>query len=242
MDSLDNLNTVDIVDPLEPVAVRVLGALIEKEFATPDNYPLTLKSLISACNQSSNRDPVMELDETAVLRGLEELGRRRWAREVLSGRRVKRYREEIGETLHLHRPELAILSVLLLRGPQTVGEIKTRTNRLFEFIDLGHVEITLDSLADLPTPLVVGLPRSPGQKENRWTHLLGGAPEVDPAESVEPAEAPDRRSGGSSRGNAGSGHGGESDRIQSMEVEIASLREEVARLREDLDAFRRQFE
>ncbi|MEJ2541892.1 MAG: DUF480 domain-containing protein, partial [Gemmatimonadota bacterium] len=113
------------MDPLEPVAARVLGALIEKKLATPDNYPLTLNSLISACNQTSNRDPVMDLDETAVHRGLEALARRHWAREVLRGdARVKRYREEIGETLHLHPPELAILSVLLLRGPQTVGEIK----------------------------------------------------------------------------------------------------------------------
>ncbi len=235
------------LEPLEPLAVRVLGSLIEKEFATPDNYPLTLKSLMTACNQSSNRDPVMELDQTEVLRGLEELGRRRWAREIIrSDSRVKRYREEIGETLHLHRPELAILSVLLLRGPQTVGEIKTRTNRLFEFIDLSHVEITLDSLADLSTPLVTGLPRRPGQKENRWTHLLGGPPEVGPADPAEAAKRPEAMTpgGAGASGSArGSGiTGGGDDRVGALEAEVATLRREVASVREELDAFRRQFE
>lgn len=222
------------MDPLEPVAVRVLGSLIEKEYATPDNYPLTLNSLVSACNQTSNRDPVMELDETAVLRGLDELKRRSWARDVHHGHaRVLRYREQIGETLHLHQPELAILSVLLLRGPQTVGEIKSRTSRLAEFVDLSHVEITLGSLAELSTPLVTGLPRRRGQKEVRWAHLLGGAPEVDApeadeTEADEPAKA--------------SSHGGRRDRMEVLEAEVATLREEVAGLREELDAFRRQFE
>ena len=217
------------MDPLDPVAVRVLGSLIEKKLATPDNYPLTLNSLMAACNQTSNRDPVMELDETAVLRALDELGRRTWARKVLRGdARVTRYREEISETLHLHRPELAILGVLLLRGPQTVGEIKARTNRLADFVELRHVEITLGSLAELSTPLVTELPRRPGQKEARWTHLLGGAPEVVESDPVEPAVAPRRDGGG--------------DRIQALEAEVASLREEVAGLREALDAFRRQFE
>lgn len=242
---------MDPLDPLEPVAVRVLGSLIEKEYATPDNYPLTLKSLISACNQSSNRDPVLDLDQTAVLRGLEELGRRRWAREVLSGGRVKRYREEIGETLHLHRPELAILAVLLLRGPQTVGEIKTRTNRLFEFIDLSHVEITLNSLADLSTPLATELPRRPGQKENRWTHLLGGPPaagEVVPVEAGESSSGagaqrrPELGEGDPGRGAAGSDSVASGHRIGALEKEVAALREEVASLREELDAFRGQFE
>lgn len=240
------------MDPLEPVAVRVLGALIEKEYATPDNYPLTLNSLISACNQTSNRDPVMSLDETAVLRGLDELKRRSWARDVHHGSaRVVRYREQIGETLHLHQPELAILSVLLLRGPQTVGEIKSRTSRLAEFIDLKHVEITLDSLADLSTPLVVALPRRPGQKEMRWAHLLGGAPEVGegavdrsgPASSPgsRQLEEPSRGATSPQAAPAGSPGGG-GDRIGALEAEVAALRAEVAGLREELDAFRRQFE
>jgi uncharacterized protein YceH (UPF0502 family) len=221
------------MDPLDPVAVRVLGSLIEKKLATPDNYPLTLKALIAACNQSSNREPVMELDETAVLRALDELSRRSWSRKVLrSDGRVTRYREDISETLHLHRPELAVLSVLLLRGPQTVGEINARTSRLADFVELKHVEITLESLADLSTPLVTGLPRQPGQKEIRWAHLLGGPPEFDEVRPAAPVK------GSSSGSSPGSG----SDRIGALEEEVAALREEVAGLREELDAFRRQFE
>jgi uncharacterized protein YceH (UPF0502 family) len=220
---------MDPLDPLDPVAARVLGSLIEKEFATPDNYPLTLKSLTAACNQSSNRDPVMDLDETAVMRGLDALTSRTWARGVHRGdARVMRYREEIGETLHLHRPELAILAVLLLRGPQTVGEIKARTHRLAEFVDLSHVEITLDTLATLSTPLVTGLPRQPGQKEVRWAHLLGGTPEVVEPEAAEPAEEPRPDAPG--------------DRRDALELEVAALRDEVAALREQFEAFRKQFE
>lgn len=217
------------MEPLDPVGQRVLGSLIEKEFATPDNYPLTLKALTAACNQTSNRDPVMELDETAVLRSLDDLAGRGFARGVHRGdARVMRYREEVREKLHLHQHELATLSVLLLRGPQTVGEIKTRTNRLFDFIDLSHVELTLDGLATLSEPLVTGLPRRPGQKEIRWTHLMGGPPDDEtPADS----EAPP-----SPRGAAAG------DRLEALEQEVATLREEVAELREQLDAFRRQFE
>lgn len=232
------------MDPLEPVAVRVLGALIEKEYATPDNYPLTLKALRAACNQTSNRDPVLSLDETAVLRGLDDLKRRSWARDVHHGHaRVVRYREQIGETLHLHQPELAILSVLLLRGPQTVGEIKSRTSRLADFIDLKHVEITLEALADLSTPLVVGLPRRPGQKEMRWAHLLGGAPdpaETDPAGGAPPAA--DREPSGPLEARGAPRGGGAGDRMGALEAEVASLRAEVAGLREEFDAFRGQFE
>jgi hypothetical protein len=216
------------MDPLDPVGARVLGSLIEKEYATPDYYPLTLKALMAACNQTSNRDPVMELDESAVMRGLDELTRHSWARGVHRGdARVMRYREEIGETLHLHRPELAVLCVLLLRGPQTVGEIKTRTTRLFDFVDLSHVEVTLDALATLSTPLVTGLPRQPGQKEIRWAHLLAGPPDL---EAPEASAAPPAAS-------AAAG-----DRVEALEREVASLRDEVAELRELFDAFRRQFE
>ena len=217
------------MEPLDPVGLRVLGSLIEKEFATPDNYPLTLKALTAACNQASNRDPVMELDETAVLRSLDDLAARGFARGVHRGdARVMRYREEVREKLHLHQPELAILAVLLLRGPQTVGEIKARTNRLFDFIDLSHVEITLDALATLSTPLVTGLPRQPGQKEIRWTHLLAGPPD-DQAPGDAEVPPPARRAAAS-------------DRVEALEQEVATLREEVAELRAQLDAFRRQFE
>jgi uncharacterized protein len=222
------------MEPLDPVGLRVLGSLIEKEFATPDNYPLTLKALTAACNQSSNRDPVMELDETAVMRSLDDLAKRGFARGVHRGdARVMRYREELREKLHLHQPELAILSVLMLRGPQTVGEIKARTNRLFDFIDLSHIEITLDALATLSTPLVTGLPRRPGQKEVRWAHLLGGPSDDEAPGSEVPGntEAPSPAKGATAGG-----------RIEALEQEVATLRDEVAELRAQLDAFRGQFE
>lgn len=217
------------MEPLDPVGLRVLGSLIEKELATPDNYPLTLNALTAACNQTSNRDPVMELDEAAVRRSLDDLAGRGFARGVQRGdARVKRYREELREKLHLHQPELAILSVLLLRGPQTVGEIKARTSRLFDFIDLSHVEVTLDALATLSTPLVTGLSRRPGQKEIRWIHLLAGPPDEEAAGATEVLPPASDVAGG--------------DRVEALEQQVATLREEMAELRAQLDAVRRQFE
>ena len=216
-------------EALDEIAVRVLGSLIEKELTTPDNYPLTLNALTAACNQTSSRDPVMDLDEEAVRGGLERLADRSFARGIHRGdARVMRYREEIGERLHLHRPELAVLSVLMLRGAQTAGEIRTRGSRAFEFVDPSHVEVTLDSLAALDPPLVTALPRRPGQKEIRYAHLLAGPPAVDPPqEGASPAST--RRPVGQ-------------DRLEELEGEVRRLREEVAELRADLQAFRRQFE
>jgi len=216
-------------EPLDEIAVRVLGSLMEKELTTPDNYPLTLKALTAACNQTSSREPVMDLDEEAVRRGLERLAGRSFARGIHRGdARVMRYRQEIGERLHLHRPELAVLSVLMLRGAQTAGEIRTRGGRAFEFVDPSHVEVTLASLAALDPPLVTTLPRRPGQKEVRYTHLLAGPPSADPPE--EGASPWATRS-----------HG-EADRVEELEREVRALREEVAELRTELQAFRRQFE
>ncbi|MEZ4425301.1 MAG: DUF480 domain-containing protein [Gemmatimonadota bacterium] len=216
-------------EPLDDIAVRVLGSLIEKELTTPDNYPLTLKALTAACNQTSSRDPVMELDDDTVRRALERLAQRTFARGIHRGdARVKRYRQEIGERLHLHRPELAALSVLMLRGPQTAGEIRTRTGRAFEFVDPSHVEITLDALAALDPPLVTTLPRRPGQKEVRYAHLLAGPPAE---EQLDPS-APRATSGPPPR----------ADRMGELEQEVAALREEVAELRAELQAFRQQFE
>jgi uncharacterized protein YceH (UPF0502 family) len=240
--------------PLDDIEVRVLGSLLEKELATPDNYPLTLKALVAACNQTTSREPVMELDEAAVSRGLERLARRTFARGIHPSQgRVMRYRQEIGETLHLHRPERAILSVLMLRGPQTPGELRTRTARVVEFVDSSHVEIVLDSLAELSTPLVTALPRAPGQKEVRYAHLLAGAPSVDAPDPV-PDDPPSRTSPVSasrSEGAVGSlpaergdraDRGDRGDRIEALEEELASLRDEVAELRGQFQDFRRQFE
>jgi uncharacterized protein YceH (UPF0502 family) len=217
--------------PLDDVGVRILGALIEKKFTTPDNYPLTLNALTAACNQTTNRDPVMELDEAAGKRSLDELARRSLVRGVHRGdSRAMRYREELSETLHLHQPELAALCVLLLRGPQTPGEIRTRSARMFEFSEPRHVEVTLESLITLSAPLVTLLPRRPGQKEARYTHLLAGAPQLDTTDEVEAAASATPRAPSSG------------DRIEALERDVEALRAEVAELRAQLEGFRRQFE
>lgn len=202
---------------------------MEKGATTPDNYPLTLNALVTACNQTSNRDPVLALDEAAVMQGLKELMRRSLAREVhRSDSRAKRYRHLVEETLHLHPPEVAALCVLLLRGAQTVGEIRTRTSRLFAFPDLAHVGITLDSLMSLEPPLVVELPRRPGQKEARYTHLLAGPPED------QDGDAPDSP-------DAGAAADARTDRVEALEQAVDSLRSELAGLRREFDDFRGQF-
>ena len=161
--------------PLDAIAVRVLGALIEKELTTPDNYPLSLNALVAACNQTSAREPVMELDEGAVNRTVNELRQRSLVRAVQqSGSRVLRFRHLMVESLNLDGPELAALCVLMLRGPQTAGEIKSRSGRLFDFPELEKVESTLEGLMGRPAPLVARLPRRPGQKDSRYAHVLSG--------------------------------------------------------------------
>lgn len=211
--------------PLDLHSVRVLGSLIEKESTTPDSYPLTLNALTAACNQTSNRDPVLQLDESTVAAALDDLSRRQLVRATLrSDSRVPRYRHLLAETLNLHAAEIAVLGVLMLRGPQTVGEIRTRTARLFEFTDLARVELTLQSLASLSQPLVAQLPRQPGQKEVRYAHLLAGEPQ---AETPSPAVRRDTPAG---------------SRIDALEQEVASLLAAMADLRSEFEAFRRSFE
>ncbi|HEX9107956.1 MAG TPA: DUF480 domain-containing protein, partial [Longimicrobiales bacterium] len=212
-------------NPLDPVAVRVIGALMEKEVTTPDNYPLTLNALVAACNQSSNRDPVMALDEATVADTLVSLAGRGFVREVhRSDSRAKRYRQTLSEALSLHPAESAVMCVLMLRGAQTPGEIRTRSGRLFEFRDVPHVDVTLQSLATLSDPLVVQLPRRPGQKELRYAHLLSGEP---PAETeMAPVATPARIDAAA--------------RVASLEEEVQSLRAEVAQLRAQLEEVRRE--
>jgi uncharacterized protein len=213
------------MEPLDALAVRVLGSLVEKEITTPDNYPLTLNALTAACNQTSNRDPVMQVDEPAVLESLDLLAARNLARGIQrSDSRVRRYRHLLVETLHLHPSETAVLSVLLLRGPQTAGELRTRTARLFEFSGVAQVEITLQSLMGLSDPLVAQLPRGAGQKELRYAHLLSGEPQDLPADPAEAVPA----------------HGSRS-RVGALEEEVATLRAELAELRTQFDEFRQQF-
>jgi uncharacterized protein len=212
-------------NPLDIVAVRVLGSLIEKEITTPDNYPLTLNALVSACNQTSNRDPVLSLDEATVMSGLDELMRRSLARAVhRSDSRARRYRHALAEKLNLHAAETAVMCVLMLRGAQTVGEIRTRSARLFEFRDLPHVEVTLQALMTLSTPLVTQLPRRPGQKEERYAHLLAGEPVAEPVD-VAPASGPAK-----------------ADRVEALEQAVDALRSEMAELRARFEEFTREFQ
>jgi uncharacterized protein YceH (UPF0502 family) len=174
---------------LDPAELRVLGALIEKEITTPDYYPLSLNALQAACNQTSNRNPVVHYDEPTVARAAESLRDKKVLHVIDRGEsRVTKYRHVVYEALDLGRPAVAVLCVLLLRGPQTVGEIRTRSNRLYDFSSLEEVEATLNSLASAQPPLVVSLPRQAGQKEIRYAHLLGGdvpAGETQPDKKIQ---------------------------------------------------------
>jgi hypothetical protein len=211
-------------DPLDAVAVRVLGSLMEKEITTAENYPLTLNALVAACNQTSNRDPVLALDEVAVSDSVKELSRRSLVREVFrSDSRAKRYRQLLSDSKNLHPAETAVMCVLMLRGAQTTGEIRTRSSRLFEFEGLTHVDVTLQALMTLPTPLVAQLPRRPGQKEARYAHLLSGEPQAEtiaptPVEPAKPA------------------------RVEALEQAVDALRAEMAELRTRFEEFKREFQ
>src|SRR6476469_520565 len=157
---------------LDPVEVRVLGALIEKEATTPEYYPLSLNALVNACNQKSNRFPVVDYDEETVKDAIERLRAKRLAMVIIGSGRVTKYSQSVSEHLNLGRRELAALCILLLRGPQTLGELKDRADRIFSFGDLEEAERTLDKLAEWPScPLAKKQPRQPGQKEARYAHL-----------------------------------------------------------------------
>jgi uncharacterized protein len=212
-------------DLLSDVDVRVIGSLIEKEITTPDNYPLTLNALVAACNQTSNREPVMTLDDATVAKSLDDLARRSLVGAVhRSDSRAKRYRHRLSEALNLHPAETAVMCVLMLRGAQTTGEIRTRTARLFPFRDLAHVDVTLEALMTLATPLVAQMPRRPGQKEVRYAHLLSGEPRDAPPEIETRTFVI------------------ETDRVAVLEQTVESLRAELTELRERFDALQREFQ
>ncbi|WP_420128234.1 YceH family protein [Longimicrobium sp.] len=219
--------------PLTVIEVRVLGSLLEKEVTTPDNYPLSLNALVAACNQTTSREPVMRLGEDEVTHAAVALRRRALLRQIQPvGSRVTKYEHRLGETMELSRRELAVLGVLLLRGPQTPGELYTRTARLEPFEDHADLERVLEALmARTPEPLVARLPRRPGQKELRYAHLMSGEPQADaPGTADEEPPAPTRRAGA------------DGDRVATLERTVEELRAEVAALRADLDAFRAQFQ
>lgn len=177
---------------LDPTETRILGALMEKQLSTPEYYPLTLNALVAACNQKSNREPVMELSEAEVQAALDRLQEEKLVWRVMGGRAV-RFDHNLDRVWHLNRREKAIVTLLLLRGAQTPGELRGRSDRLHTFESIGEVEETLRDMAAASEPLVRELPRRPGQKETRWTHLAGGGaaeePTAAPAAAAEPLSA-----------------------------------------------------
>jgi len=201
--------------------LRIIGSLIEKELTTPQQYPLTLNALVLACNQTSNRYPVVTYEEREVentVMGLKDKGLARVVHPS-HGRSATRYRQVLHEALYLEREELAVLGVMMLRGPQTLNELKTRTERGADFADLDAVQRTLDALAGREEPLVVRIPRQSGQREDRYAHLLGGEVDIDAIAASAPAPVAGRTS--------------RSD-------DVADLREQVEALRRDLDDLRRE--
>lgn len=221
MESTATLNPV-----LTPTEVRVLGALVEKDLTTPDYYPLSLNALVNACNQKNNREPVTSLSEDAVREALHSLQEKRLAGPASGAdSRVTKYEHRLQERYNFDRREIAILCVLLLRGPQTPGELRGRTERMHRFGDLDEVQSGLQRLGQRDPALVKMLPRQPGTKESRYAHLLAGDVEglepPPPAVYVPSAEV---------------------QRIAHLEEQVVTLQQEVAALKQQVADFRKQFE
>ena len=225
-------------DPLPPLnlhEIRVLGCLVEKAVTTPDYYPLTLNSLTLACNQQSNRDPIVAFDETTVVRALDGLREKRLA-SVFTGAesRVAKYKHSLTDAILLTPAEIGLLCVLMLRGPQTLAELRARAERFQPFESLAEVEETLHVLATRqPQPLVVKLPRLPGTKEPRYAHLLSGPVDVATLAAGAATPAPEP---------ATLLVRAENDRLAQLAAEVAALRTELADLRHQFAEFRKQFE
>lgn len=220
-------SAVNIV--LTEIEARVLGALLEKEITTPDYYPLSLNSLVNACNQKSNRDPVMNLDEVSVRDALRTLQDNSLARSVSAvDSRVTKYEHRLQEAFNFDRREAAIFCELLLRGPQTPGELRTRAERMHPFDDLSEAQTALQRLMNREPPLVKVLAKQPGTKESRYIHLLSGdAKPISSTMEPEAPAAPER---------------GKIDAFSRLSSELAELRREVADLKQQFAAFRKQFE
>ncbi|WP_372807363.1 YceH family protein [Pontiella sp.] len=219
---------------LNPIEQRVLGCLIEKEMSTPEYYPLTLNALVNACNQKSNRHPVMELDTATVEHTLYELRmEHKLAVEVsVSGSRVMKYRHNLSELGCFSLSQMAILCELLIRGPQTPGDLRAHSSRLHALTDSNEVELILDELKNHEDGcFVVQLPRQPGKRERRWAHLFGGEPEIVEEQPEIVAGAVDVQAGPS-----------RIERIQTLEYEVGDLRQEVADLKKQFEAFKKAFE
>jgi uncharacterized protein YceH (UPF0502 family) len=215
---------------LSNVEARVLGCLVEKEITTPEYYPLSLNALVHACNQKSNRDPLMNLEEDAVRGALRTLGEQMLARSASGDSRVAKYEHRLADTFNFTRPETAVLCELLLRGPQTPGELRSRAERMHPFEDLSVVHSTLKHLMEREPPLVKLLPRQAGMKEARYAHLLSGDAEIPETQQMQPIKDE------ALSNNIGA------DRVANLENEVADLQKEIADLKRQFAEFRKQFE
>lgn len=216
-----------MIQTLNEVEVRVLGSLIEKQLTTPEYYPLTLNALVAACNQKSNRDPVVSYDENTVTGSLDSLRDKNLVYVFYgSNSRVVKYKHMFPNVFELGPPEVAVMAVLMLRGPQTIGELRERTGRMHEFAGMGEVQETLDNMAHRDEPLIVRLERQPGQKDARYAHLLSG--EVDVASLSVARER--------------SASGSQNEKIEKLEVDIERLKNDLVAFREEFAEFRKQFE
>ena len=211
---------------LNSLEVRVVGALTEKDITTPDYYPLSLNALVNACNQKNNRDPVMSVNEDAVRQALSSLQEKRLAGPAGGAdSRVTKYEHRLQEVFNFDRREIAIICVLLLRGPQTPGELRGRADRMYHFETLEDVQSTLQRLMDREPPLVAALARQPGTKESRYLHLFSGEPSeamLAPPPRTVPEEL-------------------DTSRIAALENELSSLRSEISELRREFETFKQQF-
>lgn len=220
-------------EPLGPALsveeTRVLGCMVEKSYTTPDYYPMTVNALVNACNQKSSRFPVVDFSEDIVRLALESLREKGWAILVrTAGARTIKYKHHLRHHFQFTDQEAALLCVLMLRGPQTIGELRGRTERIAQFADLAEVERILQELASgYPTPLVRELPREPGRKDHRFIQLMGEEAEVEPRPSIAPTpHAPEP----------------DDDRIRMLEQEVQVLREQLLELQQQVQTFQRQFE
>ncbi len=226
---------------LTAIETRVLGSLIEKDITTPDYYPLSLNALVNACNQKNNRDPVMTLDEPAVREALSTLQEKRLAGPASGAdSRVPKFEHRLQEVFNFDRREIAIVCVLLLRGPQTPGELRSRTDRMYHFEALEDVVSTLDRLGQREPPLTRILPRQPGTKESRYIHLFSGEPpaaEVAGTESVSGAASVARALPPATAVSEST-----AARLAILEEEVSRLRAELSEVQQQLSTFRKQFE
>ncbi len=217
---------------LSEIEIRVLGCLVEKENTTPEYYPLSLNALLNACNQKSNREPVLSLDEASVRNALRSLSEQAMVRSASSDSRVAKYEHRLNELYNFHRHEIAVLCVLFLRGPQTPGELRTRAERMYAFEDLEAVHSALNLLMRREPSLVKVLPRQPGTKESRYMHLFAG--------DAEPVVHGEAEHGVGTQVQAR--NSADAERVAQLEIEVDALRRELETLREQFANFQKQFQ